>query len=106
MTNDPQARLAPRWVDLGLDPDYVEIILRCVFREDVEQRRKWGVQDHTPAEWLAITTEEFGEAAKELVEVHFAPDPEHLHAASDRFEAEMIQTVALLLKMGLMARRP
>lgn len=102
--NDPNAKLAPRWRDTGLDPDYVDAILACAQREDLRQLSKWGLQVHSPAEWLAIVTEEFGEAAKEIVELHFAPDPESAHQAADRFEAEMIQVVTLLLKMGRMAR--
>lgn len=104
--NDTEAKLAPAWRDVGLDPDFVRAVNELTAIEDHVQLAKWGYQIHSPAEWLAIATEEFGEAAKEVVELHFASTPEARHRAAVCFEREMIQTVTLLLKMGQMARRP
>ena len=35
-----------------------------VVSERLRQLEKWGPQTHTPAEWMAILTEEVGEAAQ------------------------------------------
>ena len=53
-------------------------IERRVFSERIRQYQKWGEQRHDPLRWLAITAEEFGEVAKEIVEleVPFGVGPE------------------------------
>lgn len=65
-----------------------------------ERRRqvsKWGQQDHTPMEWIAILTEEVGEAAKEALEHHWNgvhyqhPTREVL----ERYRKEMVQVAAV-----------
>jgi NTP pyrophosphatase (non-canonical NTP hydrolase) len=43
-------------------------ILANVQAERDRQDKKWGQQDHAPAVWLAILAEEFGEAAKAVLE--------------------------------------
>lgn len=48
-----------------------EGILQEVSQERNEQDHKWGEQNHKPIEWIAILTEEVGEAAKEAVDYHF-----------------------------------
>lgn len=40
-----------------------------VDKECLRQREKWGVKYHSPIEWIAILTEEVGEAAKEAVQL-------------------------------------
>lgn len=46
-------------------------ILTEVGWERVSQNDKWGEQNHSPIEWMAILTEEVGEASKEAVDYHF-----------------------------------
>lgn len=54
--------------------------------ELANQRRKWGVQHHTDANWLAILVEEVGEAAKSMLE----------DGGDDgRVSAELIQVAAV-----------
>jgi hypothetical protein len=73
--------------------------IRCVTDERGRQLQKWGVQDHSPIEWLAILGEEVGEASKEVLEHHFtghyAPDPERLN----RLRAELVQVAAVAVAM-------
>lgn len=68
---------------------------------DTEQKRqieKWGDQTHrSDLEWFAITSEEFGEAAKELNEFHFRGEREQ------ELITEAIQVMACL-KSWLEAR--
>ena len=40
----------------------------AVLAERGRQDAKWGVQDHHPAIWLAILSEEVGEAARAILE--------------------------------------
>ncbi len=49
----------------------MENIINEIRAERRAQDRKWGQQDHTPIEWIAILTEEVGEASKEAVDFHF-----------------------------------
>lgn len=39
--------------------------------ERTRQNEKWGEQNHLPIEWIAILTEEVGEASKEALDHHF-----------------------------------
>lgn len=45
--------------------------LHSVLEERDRQDVKWGTQDHTPLEWLAILTEEVGELGAEVLASHF-----------------------------------
>ncbi len=38
--------------------------LERIANERIRQLAKWGVQHHTPAEWVSIAAEELGEAAE------------------------------------------
>lgn len=60
------------------------------------QNAKWGPQNHTPLEWMAILVEEVGEAQKEALEhhwrgEHYDDDPERLA----RYRAELVQVAAV-----------
>lgn len=46
-------------------------VLGEVHDERLRQDVKWGEQNHQPCDYLAILTEEVGEAAKECVEMRF-----------------------------------
>lgn len=62
-----------------------------VLQERKLQDTKWGVQNHTPLEWLSILTEEVGELAKEVNEDHFAASIINAHA----LRSELIQCAAV-----------
>ena len=49
----------------------MENILLEIRQERQRQNEKWGPQDNKPIEWIAILTEEVGEAAKEALDYHF-----------------------------------
>lgn len=70
--------------------------IRCVTDERGKQLEKWGVQNHSPLEWMAILVEEVGEAQKEALEHHwegnhYPIDPDRLQ----RYRAELIQVAAV-----------
>lgn len=72
------------------------LVLAHVARERSRQDAKWGPQNHTPIEWIAILSEEVGEASKEALEHHWAgkyypSDPERL----GRLRSELIQVAAV-----------
>ena len=50
-----------------------QVIHEQINDEEHRQKRLWGEQNHAPAFWLAILAEEFGEAARAVVE-HGAMD--------------------------------
>tara|TARA_R110002167_G_scaffold331706_1_gene538408 strand:- start:59227 stop:59535 length:309 start_codon:yes stop_codon:yes gene_type:complete len=61
-------------------------VLNEVHEERLRQNNKWGIQDHNCIEWIAILTEEVGEAAKEAVDFHFANV-----ATGDRVSSELTE---------------
>ncbi len=109
----------PKCVKCGgkTDPTFKDRQLReliplasAVMRENIEQVAKWGIQEHTVAEWAVITEEEAGELQKELCNLHFAlqrgaPERE-VRDIQRRVYAEAIQTVALTLKVAEMMGVP
>lgn len=92
-------------------------IFRDIFHERMMQDSKWGVQDHSQMVWLGILAEEFGEAAKEVNELHFRPGivtrppmmfggPQHpdfhkpfIDDQRKRLRMELIQTAAVAVAM-------
>lgn len=64
--------------------------------EHSNQIRKWGIQDHTPAEWLMFATEEVGEVAEAIAEWQYGgADPSNV-------VKEAIQAATLLIKIAEM----
>lgn len=49
----------------------MESVFNEIKSERIRQNDKWGVQNHSPIEWLPILMEEVGEASKEAVDYHF-----------------------------------
>lgn len=71
-------------------------ILREVSFERGRQLKKWGQQDHDPATWLAILTEEVGEVAEEILNMKFgADDPKYPQGSHENYRAELIQVAAV-----------
>lgn len=65
-----------------------------VRRERFRQDKKWGEQNHNVVEWIAILGEEFGEAAKEAVDFHFAnglPPKEEMTGEHKKIQYKRIQ---------------
>ncbi len=74
-------------------------VLFEVLSERKRQDRRWGEQNHRPADYYAILAEEVGEAAKEVVEATFprAPSSEEDHLA--KLRVELIQSAAVAVAM-------
>lgn len=79
---------------------------RSTFKELIQERRrqdtKWGIQNHSPAEWISILAEEFGEAAQEANKFYFGAlqaevnvSTNNLHRAA--YRKELIETAAVCL---------
>ena len=71
-------------------------VLIHIEAERHSQDAKWGQQNHSPIEWMAILSEEMGEASKEALEYHwqgkhYPKDPERLK----RYRAELVQVAAV-----------
>ena len=75
---------------------YTSKIAPMVFRENIKQLEKWGVQDHTPFEWLAYTTEELGELSKAISEWKYRG------GLIENIVKEAIETATLSLKIAEM----
>lgn len=74
----------------------IEEITALCHHENVRQLEKWGVQVHTPFEWLTYATEEFGELAKAISE-HYYRD-----GKVEEVIKEAVQTATLVLKIAEM----
>lgn len=57
---------------IGINPTAItSYVLKEVLHERVRQEKKWGPQNHRPADWLMILGEEVGECNQAALEVHF-----------------------------------
>lgn len=70
-----------------------EEVLKEVLEERYRQEKKWGEQNHSPAEYLMILGEEVGEANKAALESHFQGKP------LDNYREELIQIAAVAVAM-------
>ena len=59
-----------------------------IYDERRRQDARWGEQNHQPAMWLAILTEELGEVAQEVLDGYGDPHRR-------RYRAELIQVAAV-----------
>jgi len=71
-------------------------LMRMVKDEHNNQVRKWGIQTHTPFEWLTYTTEELGSLAKAIGEY------EYRDGTKNKIISEAIQVATLSLKIAEM----
>lgn len=71
-------------------------LMPLVYRENVRQLEKWGVQDHDAFEWLGFASEELGELAKAISEHRWR------NGSPESVIKEAIQTVTLCLKIAEM----
>lgn len=70
--------------------------IRCVTDERGRQLQKWGVQNHSPIEWIAILGEEFGEASKEALEHHWQGSHYPVDSLRlQRLRSELVQVAAV-----------
>lgn len=67
-----------------------------VMDENQNQLNKWGIQTHTPFEWLTYATEELGELAEAISECEYNNKPK------GKVVKEAIQTATLCLKIAEM----
>ena len=71
-------------------------LMDMVEEENQRQIKKWGIQTHTPFEWLTYTMEELGEVAKAIAEY------EYRSGHKNQIIREAIQTATLSLKIAEM----
>lgn len=82
-------------------------ILNEVLQERTRQDAKWGIQNHCPIEWMAILTEEVGEASKGALDHHFRnqsacgnePTEDLQNRRLSRYRKECIQVAAVAVSM-------
>ena len=78
-------------------------IIRDVMRERQRQNEKWGEQNHSMCGWIAVLTEEVGEAAKEACDFELGnAGVGQLGAQAEsvgRFRTEMVQVAAVALQV-------
>lgn len=79
------------------DAEVTRDAMGSVLAERMAQNDKWGEQSHSPIEWMAILTEEVGEAAKEALEFHW--NGKHYFRDREevlmRYRAELVQVAAV-----------
>ena len=75
--------------------------------ERLKQENKWGEQNHNLVEYMAILTEEVGEASKEAIDYHFknksscnnAPSHDLQKRRLKNYREELIQVAAVAVQM-------
>lgn len=77
----------------------MEHIFEEIRAERESQNAKWGPQNHTPIEWLAILMEEVGEVSKEALEYHFTKFYSEDQDRLMRYRKELIQVIAVGVAM-------
>lgn len=70
-------------------------VLIEVDHERHRQDKKWGIQNHCPADWLTILMEEVGEAAKAALETKL----QKRHDAYGLYRKELIHVAAVVIAM-------
>ncbi len=80
-------------------PSNVLTVLSEVLAERQRQDVKWGPQNHGPMIWLGILAEEFGEAAKDANDFHFASDAFVKSTKGANFRTELVQVAAVAVAM-------
>ena len=78
-----------------LDESFIKL-KSLILRENIRQLEKWGIQDHSPSEWLMFTTEELGELAEAIGEWQYRG------GLVEDVVKEAIQTATLCLKIAEM----
>jgi hypothetical protein len=76
----------------------MEEIFEQIKAERKRQDIKWGIQNHKPIEWIAILTEEVGEASKEALEAHFTGFTRDIEVLQN-YRNELIQVAAVAVEM-------
>lgn len=74
-------------------------ILQAIAAERQKQDEKWGEQNHSPIEWLAILGEEVGEANKHGLQAHFSKDAVYEKEQLMEYRKELIQIAAVAVAM-------
>ena len=97
----PDLREVESHIEAGWRPVPSEIA--DVLAERQRQDDKWGVQDHTPIEWLPILVEEVGEVSKAICESYF-DDGGDYHGGN--YYEELTQVTAVGLAMMECYNRP
>ena len=69
------------------------VALLAITTERDRQDEKWGVQTHSPAEWMMILMEEVGEFAEAEMEARYRD------GAKARIREELVQVAAVALAM-------
>ena len=75
---------------------YLPELKAMICHENLRQLEKWGIQTHSPFEWLAYLTEEIGELANAISENHYRDGP------IESIVSEAISVTTLALKIAEM----
>lgn len=78
---------------------YGQDICEEILDERHAQDQKWGEQNHVPTDYLAILAEEFGECAKDVVEITFTKSANKRQEHLKKLRVELIQTAAVAVAM-------
>lgn len=68
---------------------YQSKALDMIVAERARQDSKWGEQNHTPVEWIAILGEEYGEASQGALRSHFGG------RTKQEYAEELVQVAAV-----------
>lgn len=70
-------------------------VLQDILDERARQDARWGEQNHHPFRWIAILTEEVGEASQAALNFDWHSD----QANANAYRAELVQVAAVAYAM-------
>lgn len=79
--------------------DFFQAINLDIQKEIIRQNKKWGIQDHTFADWAIILAEEFGEVCTEIINFRLADNLENKHEAVKLLDEELIQVISVCVRI-------
>ena len=80
------------------DPGLSAMDVGLLLDEDLNQLRKWGVQNSSPFEWMTWLTEEVGELAEAISDFIYR------YGKPEEISKEAISVATLALKIAKMAK--
>ena len=95
-TEAKEETLVELWINdrMYMVPAEMPVMLNYIIQERLRQEAKWGEQNHDPATWNLIITEELGEAAQEALNLLFKGMSD---IVAEKYHTELTQVAASAL---------
>lgn len=79
--------------------DFFQGINLDIQKEIIQQNQKWGIQNHSFADWAIILGEEFGEVCTEIINFRLGSGIEEKQKAVELLDKELIQVISVCVRI-------